>query len=80
MIPPDPGFVGFRTAFGANDHYYLPTYLPLMGGPLGTSLVACGMIADTRQGKNDEGEIEGGYERGWDDADPNWKKRAREET
>ena len=56
------------------------TYLPLMGGPLWTSLVACGMIADTRQGKNDEKEIEGGDEGGGDDADPNWKKRAREET
>jgi hypothetical protein len=39
-----------------------------MGSPLGTSLVACGMIADTRRGKNDEGEIEGGDERGGDDA------------
>jgi len=39
-----------------------------MGGPLGTSLVACGMIADTRQGKNDEKEIEGGGEGGGDDA------------
>ena len=77
MIPSDPGFVASRTAFNANDHYYLP----LMGSPLGTSLLRgcriwndCGYEVElTRKRLVAVTSVVGMTQ------DPNRKKQARED-